>query len=125
VDRPLLAVSGARMHCVTNVHTKLVLSLCIVVGCGTPNADSDIDGASNVPADASTTAPSTSSLGTNLTGISDWSAEWAFVDAFKAVRDWISGSPSQWDDGRAVDVDADGWVRSLLPGQLARTLVLP
>ncbi len=113
------------MHCVTKVHPNLVLGLCIVVGCGSPTADSDIDGASNVPADASTIQPSTSPVGTNLTGISDWSAEWAFVDAFKASRAWISGSASQWDDGRAIDVDADGWVRSLLPGQLARTLVLP
>ena len=66
-----------------------------------------------------------SALGTNLTNISDWSREWCFVDAFKASRAWISGSvDGTWDDGRALDLDEDGWVRSLLEGQIARTLLL-
>lgn len=64
-----------------------------------------------------------SPLGTNLNGVTDWSTEWAFVDAFKTSRDWISGSSTQWDDGRAIDVDTDGWVRSLQPGQIVRTLL--
>lgn len=104
---------------------NLVLSACLLAGCGGTSVDTDSDGASSVVPDGGAILPSTSSIGTNLTGISDWSAEWAFVDAFKASRDWISGSSSQWDDGRALDIDANGWVRSLLPGQLARTLVLP
>src|SRR5689334_9213407 len=66
---------------------------------------------------------SKSPLGTNLTGIKDWSAEWTFVDAFKASRSWISGSATAWDDGRALAVDENGWVRSLLTGQIARTFV--
>ena len=66
-----------------------------------------------------------STLGTNLTDISDWSREWCFVDAFKASRAWISGSvDGTWDDGRALDLDENGWVRSLLEGQIARTLLL-
>src|SRR5262245_1167729 len=104
-------------------NSRLVLVLSVLTACGSPTAD--IDGAANVAPDAGTTMPSTSPIGTNLTGISDWSEEWAFVDAFKASRDWISGSSTQWDDGRALDLDADGWVRSLQPGQLARTLVMP
>ena len=66
-----------------------------------------------------------SALGTNLTNISDWSREWCFVDAFKASRAGISGSvDGTWNDGRALDLDEDGWVRSLLEGQIARTLLL-
>lgn len=63
-------------------------------------------------------------LGTNIDGIRDWSPSWAFSDIFKSSRSWISGTPIAWDDGRAVDTDADGWVRSLQPGQIARTLML-
>ena len=65
----------------------------------------------------------TSPLGTNLSGIADWTGDWAFVDAFKMSRPWISGSSSQWDDGRDLDLDEHGWVLSLKPDQIARTLM--
>jgi hypothetical protein len=65
-----------------------------------------------------------SPLGTNLSGIRDWVPSWPFVDVFKTSRGWISGSSSEWDDGRPVDDDAEGWVRSLAPGQIARALML-
>jgi hypothetical protein len=68
-------------------------------------------------------ANSDSPLGTNLNGISDWSTELAFVDAFKMSRAWISGNSSDWDDGRSFDVDEHGWVRSLQSDQIARTLL--
>ncbi len=64
-----------------------------------------------------------SPIGTNLTGISDWSPEWPFVDAFKSSRAWISSTEQTWDDKRPLDVDEHGWVRSLKPGQWARTLM--
>ncbi len=64
-----------------------------------------------------------SPLGTNLNGIADWSTELAFVDGFKMSRSWISGSSTQWDDGRSIDVDERGWVRSLQGDQIARTLL--
>jgi len=64
-----------------------------------------------------------SALATNLNGISDWSTEWPFVDLFKMSRAWISGSSSEWDDGRALDLDQHGWVRSLQSDQIARTLI--
>jgi hypothetical protein len=75
----------------------------------------------NVP--VSTAKNQKSPLGTNLGPLTDFSTEWAFVDAMKASRAWISGSGAAFDDGRAVDVDEHGWVRSLLPGQVARTLM--
>lgn len=64
-----------------------------------------------------------SPLGTNLTGITDWSPEWAFADAFKTSRPWISGVEGSWDDGRALDTDARGWLKRLEPNQVARTLL--
>jgi hypothetical protein len=81
-------------------------------------------GSSSGSSSGSKAANSTSPLGSNLTQFRDYSEEYALVDAFKASRSWISGSTSgTWDDGRPIDVDADGWVRSLAPGQIARTLM--
>src|SRR2546430_16998225 len=66
-------------------------------------------------------------IGTNLPRIDDWGTEFPFTDVFKASRDWFSGeqSPTRWvwADQRALDLDARGWVRSLQPGQVARTLM--
>lgn len=94
-------------------------------------ADANMDATTDADVDASVdsgTPPAPrnegSPLGTNLSGIRDWVPSWPFVDVFKTSRGWISGSSSEWDDGRPVDVDADGWVRSLLPGQIARALML-
>ena len=66
-----------------------------------------------------------SAVGTNLAGIADWSTEPPFVDLFKSSRPWFSGNTDgAWDDGRTLDLDEHGWVRSLKPGQIARTLLL-
>lgn len=62
-------------------------------------------------------------LGTNLGGIADWSTDHPFTDVFKTSRPWISGTLKQWSDGRAFDLDEHGWIRSLAPGQVARTLM--
>ncbi len=65
-----------------------------------------------------------SPLGTNLLGIVDYHPYWPFVDIFKTSRPWISGNTNgTWDDGRSLDLDEDGWVRSLQPNQVARTLM--
>ena len=63
-------------------------------------------------------------LGTNLAAITYFATQVPFIDIFKSSSPWISGSATQFDDGRSVAVDADGWVQSLLPGQIARTLML-
>jgi hypothetical protein len=65
-------------------------------------------------------------LGSNLDQVNDWGTMLPFTDLFKTSRPWISGNSAtwQWDDGRPLDLDADGWVRSLLPNQVARTLML-
>jgi hypothetical protein len=62
-------------------------------------------------------------LGTNLSRIDDWSPEYAFLDAFRQSKPWVSGTTLTFDDGRTIDVDAHGWVRSLQPGQIARTMM--
>ena len=65
-------------------------------------------------------------LGTNLDAIVDWGTTLPFTDLFKTSRPWISGNSAtwQWDDGRPLDLDEHGWVRSLLPNQIARTIML-
>ena len=65
-------------------------------------------------------------LGTNLDEIVDWGTMLPFNDLFKTSRPWISGNSAtfQFDDGRPLDLDANGWVRSLLPDQVARTIML-
>lgn len=65
-------------------------------------------------------------LGTNLDAVVDWGTALPFTDLFKTSRPWISGNSAtwQWDDGRPLDLDEHGWVRSLLPNQIARTIML-
>jgi hypothetical protein len=63
-------------------------------------------------------------LGTNLTQVTDYSREWTFVDAFKSARPWISqqqGAP--WGQGPPLQLDANGWITSLQPGQYAETIM--
>ena len=109
--RGLQVERAASDRVVPPMRTKQLLGVLCVIGsaCGA-SMTGEVSRATARSTATPTAASSavTSSIGTNLTGISDWSAEWAFVDAFKASRDWISGSSSQWDDGRALDVDAIG-----------------
>lgn len=65
-----------------------------------------------------------SALGTNLSEFRDWSSEWSTIDVFKQSRPWISGTSAAWETDAPLDLDARGWVRSLRPGQIARTLLL-
>lgn len=67
-----------------------------------------------------------SPVGTNLSGVRDWTSELPFVDLFKTSRPWISCSISsgKWSDDRSVEIDERGWVRFLKPDQCARTLAL-
>jgi hypothetical protein len=57
-------------------------------------------------------------LGTNLDAVVDYSPQYVFVDAFKQSREWITQTESTFDTGHAgsLDLDADGWVRSLPAG---------
>jgi len=65
-----------------------------------------------------------SAIGTNLDPVAAWTPELPFVDVMKASTDWISGDNTRWDNGQPLNLDANGWVRSLAPGQIARKLML-
>lgn len=62
-------------------------------------------------------------LGSGLTQPVYWEREMPFVDAFKLSSPWMSGTDDEWDDGRPLDLDRKGWVRSLKKDQVARTLI--
>ncbi len=62
-------------------------------------------------------------IGTNLGGVLDWATSLPFVDVFKNGRPLFSGSSSVWEDGRALHLDARGWVTSLDADQVARTVM--
>lgn len=64
----------------------------------------------------------TKQLGTNLIGVDDYEPEQPFANRWRQSRAWISTDGVTWDDHRAIDVDTNGNVRSLLPGQKLRTL---
>ena len=66
----------------------------------------------------------TSPIGSNIQTVVDYSVDIPFVDLFKSSRPWISGAGNKWNDGRSIDLDENGWVRSLKPNQVARTLML-
>jgi hypothetical protein len=65
-----------------------------------------------------------SAVGTNLNGVDHWSPQLPFLDVMKSSSDWISGDAASWDNGQPLDEDADGWIRSLAPGQVARKVML-
>ncbi len=63
-------------------------------------------------------------LGSNLSALADWSREWPFVDAFKIARPWIPQQQgAAWGTGPALQLDANGWVTKLQPGQYAETIL--
>lgn len=73
---------------------------------------------------ASAAANENSPLGSNLSNVVDWSTEWVFVDAFKMSRTWTSQrTGTGWGQGGPLDLDANGWVKSLQPGQSADALM--
>lgn len=66
-----------------------------------------------------------SALGTNLGGINYYATQVPFVDMMKSASNWISGDSTNWDNRAALDLDTNGWVKSLAPGTIARTFVAP
>jgi hypothetical protein len=65
----------------------------------------------------------TSPLAINPMVVTDWTTEQPFKDAFKEARGWISHQGSVWSSALPLDLDSDGWVRSLVPTQAAGTLM--
>ena len=79
-----------------------------------------VDAATNTSASENDHSP----LGTNLSFVVDRSTEWVFVDAFKMSRPWVSQQTGRgWGQGGNLDLDANGWVKSLQSGQSADALM--
>jgi hypothetical protein len=65
------------------------------------------------------------SLGTNLSQVTDYSRELPFVNVFKMARTWIPQfQGGSWGQGPPLPLDANGWIKSLQPGQYAETILL-
>ncbi len=47
-----------------------------------------------------------------------------FVNSFKTSGDWVSCTEDNCNDGRRLDLDERGWVKSLKPGQVALTVLV-
>ncbi len=80
-----------------------------------PPAEIRIEPASTIPR---------SPIGTGLDGLISYSTEFPFNDIFKTSSPWMSGTADVWDDGRPLDLDEHGWVRSLRRGQRAITVMM-
>lgn len=54
-------------------------------------------------------------IGSNLNGISYWSTQFPFINAFNSSERWISTKSKVWSTGEnsKIDLDENGWVRSL------------
>lgn len=63
-------------------------------------------------------------IGTNLSPLNYYSTNIAFVDAMKSRSSWIAGQKTIWSDHSDLDLDSDGWVRSLQTGQVARCVCM-
>lgn len=98
--------------------------LFFISACQTLTQPSNLSDVEELEPESLTRYHTTSPLGTNLAGIADWSGDYPFINIFKASRPWLSGTASTWDDKRSVNVDAQGWVKSLQRGQIVRTVLL-
>jgi hypothetical protein len=97
---------------------RVWLAVALVAGCG---ADSTSAPAGGGPAFQDRLH---SPIGTNLELLSYWSPQVPFVDVMKSSSEWLSGTMMSWGPGEPLDLDANGWVRSLRPGQVVRKLML-
>lgn len=69
-------------------------------------------------------ATTRSPVGVNLSGIQSYTTAFPFLDVFKSSGAWISGHGDVWDDGRPINIDESGWVKSLAPGQIVHTIFM-
>lgn len=90
---------------------RLALCLCMTIGC--------IVAMPCCLAGASTSAydNSHSPLGLNLNWVTEWESMMPFIDSFKKSRPWTSSAGN-------LDLDPQGWVRALAPGQSATSALM-
>jgi hypothetical protein len=65
-----------------------------------------------------------SPLGTNLAPVTDFTAEYPFVNHFKQATPWVSGVKfGTFDDGRKLKLDGNGYVKELARKQVANSVL--
>jgi hypothetical protein len=75
-------------------------------------------------APARAAGPAAFSLGMNLSGVTDYSTEPAFLDLFRAARTWVSQADGKaWGQGPPLDLRPDGYPKALAPGCHADAVV--
>jgi hypothetical protein len=98
------------------LHYSDVCPAGVICATGTPTSATVVT--STAKKIAETTLRLRSPIGTNLEGITYWTSQLPFVDVMKSSSAWGSN------DGRPLDLDVNGYVRSLAPGQTAHKLTL-
>lgn len=112
----------------TEVSVRTIRTRIAELGVGAYDAEvaftNDTSGMGSTSRGCNLALAASSGLGINLMKVVDWTTEIPFKDCFKEARGWISHGPNYvWDTGLPIDTDAMGWVKSLLPGQEAGTLM--
>jgi hypothetical protein len=103
---------------VVDAVARICLAAALVAGCGVDSAPAPVNRA------AAFQDALRSAIGTNLELLSYWSPQVPFVDVMKSSSEWLSGDTQSWGPGAPLDLDANGWVRSLRPGQVVRKVML-
>ncbi|GFE70123.1 cadherin-like domain-containing protein [Chroococcus sp. FPU101] len=72
----------------------------------------------NITVDASNTSNTSVKLGTNLSGLADYSTQLPFIDGFRTSRSWITQKTGVWNtnEGNLLNLDVNGYVKSLSTG---------
>ena len=79
----------------------------------------------SIPAGFTNSANTTSPAGSNLAAITDFTAEYPFINHFQMARPWFSAPAdgSAFQDDRPLSVDANGNIKALDINQVARTVL--
>src|SRR5436190_6762451 len=115
----------------SEASSKTAPALSTATGTGEATSNSAVTAAAPVDTPAKSILPTTamptlpggapllrSAIGTNLNPVEYYTTQLPFVDIMKSGSAWGAS------DGLPLDLDANGWVRSLRPGQIAHMLTM-